>query len=62
MMKDNFILTQTKTVTLTPEQKITVVTESLDIVDVLGNCKTMHQSSSTKIEFYEKESDIWRTA
>lgn len=61
-MKDNFILTQTKTVTLTPEQKITVVTESLDIVDVLGNRKTMQQSSSTKIEFCEKESDIWRTA
>ena len=61
-MNDKFILTETKTVTMTPESKITVTSKRLEIVDALGKFKTIQETKDSKIELCDTLSEIWREA
>lgn len=52
-MDKDFVLTQTRTVTMTKEKTVTETAERLETIDFLGNRKTVAKNKSSFVKFHD---------
>ena len=61
-MTDNFVLKQTKEITMTSDRTVSVFTESLEKVDIFGNRQLCGYRQTKRVEHHNELSDIRRAA
>ena len=52
-MKNDFVFTQTKEVTMTPENTVVILTEKLETVDVLGEKQLCGYTQTKKVDYHD---------